>query len=367
MARADATIAGGGPAGLAAAIALAERGAQVLVLEPRGVVTQPRAEMLPAAAEPIVARLGASGIYRRSVTLGPALSLWSGAWPEVLGHGMELTPNAKSVDRGLLETVMRARATELGVTVRALRLRRVAGRAGDWQVEADGTDGAVDIRTRFLVDATGRPAALARRLGARLRLGPDLVARTLHIAAGMNPRLVVEATPGGWWYGLPLHGGGGTLGFVSAPGTALEPPTLLPIVIAAFLARAASWDARMTRLSPMGSDGWLAVGDAAAAFDPIAAQGLFNALSGGFFAGNAAADVLAGHVDAPALLIALAERTAARTHMATPWHYRSAHRDTPFWRRLAWKNDALGPISSADDRLFEGRRNSHPFPQGAGA
>jgi flavin-dependent dehydrogenase len=40
-------------------------------------------------------------------------------------------------------------------------------------------------------------------------------------------------------------------------------------------------------LSPAGGEGWIAVGDAVASFDPITSQGLFNALSTSLVAAGA--------------------------------------------------------------------------------
>jgi hypothetical protein len=322
----------------------------VVVLEPRGAAGVPRADMLPPAARPILARLGVADVLERSVALGPALSLWAGARPETLGHGMGLDAPSISLDRRELGWRLRARAVHCGVDIRALQTGRVAGRAGDWRVTARAAGRAESVRARFLIDATGRPAHLARRLGARLQLGPPLLARTHPLPAGPGPRLVIEATAHGWWYALPLPGGDGTLGFVSAPGAAVDRPTLVaaPAGPAAMGdgpegdvagARAGDgvgwqrWDARMARLTPVAGDGWLAAGDAATAFDPIAAQGLFNALSGGFFAGNAAMDALSGQGDALGVYANLVARTAWHSHHATPLHYASVPRATPFWQR----------------------------------
>jgi len=43
---------------------------------------------------------------------------------------------------------------------------------------------------------------------------------------------------------------------------------------------------------------WLAVGDAAFAYDPISSYGITSALEGGYYAGNAIADKFAGKAEA---------------------------------------------------------------------
>ena len=91
-------------------------------------------------------------------------------------------------------------------------------------------------------------------------------------------------------------------------------------------------DSRSALLDQMTGRGWLATGDAAAAFDPISSQGLFNALSGGFLAGQAAADVMSGDRDAALVYETLAARTANRTHGLTRLQYAAMPYDSSFWR-----------------------------------
>ncbi len=354
--RTDVLIAGGGPAGLAAAIALAERGARVIVLEPRMAETLPRAEMLPPAAEPIIARLGISEVLDRSIALGPALGLWTKARPEVLSHVMGLQLPAISIDRRGLDRLLRARAEALDVEIRTLRFCGLSGREGGWCVAAGGGATTYEFRARFLIDATGRPAQVARRLGAQLIFGLPLVAQTSHVTPQLAPRLVIEAMTSGWWYALPLKDGG-TIGFVAAPRTVPEAPTMLPEA-GKMQANSNIWDARNTQLLPCTGPGWIATGDASAAFDPIASQGLFNALSGGFFAGNAAADALAGKRSALGAYAALVARTAKRTHGATPNHYATAHSKSHFWQRRSEPGPAdwIGNLGALTRAAKQGHR-----------
>jgi len=92
-------------------------------------------------------------------------------------------------------------------------------------------------------------------------------------------------------------------------------------------------DSRSTVLNKASGPAWLATGDASAAFDPITSQGLFNALSGGFFAGHAAVDAIQGDDDAPLVYEALVARTAERTHSTTHLQYAAMPYDTAFWRK----------------------------------
>ncbi len=50
--------------------------------------------------------------------------------------------------------------------------------------------------------------------------------------------------------------------------------------------------AQSRRLDPAAGDGWLAVGDAASAFDPLSSSGITKALRSGIFASYAIGDLL---------------------------------------------------------------------------
>ncbi|MEM9395793.1 MAG: tryptophan 7-halogenase [Pseudomonadota bacterium] len=322
----DVVIGGDGPAGLSAALALREHGMRVALVSSPVPQAPPRAEMLPPAAEPILTRLGLEDSLDHAVALRPTLSIWSRQHAEYLGHGMSITRPAIALDKHALVAMLRARVASKNAFFQPYRVRGISGAPGAWCVT---TGGGPTLRARFVIDATGRAAYLARRLGARLHLGASLVAKTFYMPSMFRPQLVVEATNHGWWYALPLKTGG-TMGFVSAGGIAPDISVLLPDPDDRKEGQQ-MWDARNARLSPCAGPGWLATGDAAAAFDPVASQGLFNALSGGFFAGHAAADAIMGERDALDVYAELTVRTAKRTHSHMPYHYQTAKRHTPFW------------------------------------
>ena len=341
-------VAGSGPAGLAAAIALAERQVDVVVIDPdHNTPALSRCEMLPSSAREILKRLGISTVLGEAVNLQGVVSLWDHAEPINHGAAMPgLSGFGWSVDRSILDVSLRNRAHALGVRFQQGRVRQIEGESDDWHV----TLAYKKIQTaRYLIDATGRPAVMARRLGAKTTFGPDLIAITCNIEHPVPANLLAEARPEGWWYALPRNHNNGSIGFLTA-GTRTN-------FDAEFITKASQnlrlvpklnrvsdiyiSDSRMSRLFPTISEGWLATGDAAVAFDPIASQGLFNALSSGFFAGNAAADTVAGDQDAVHIYAALVDRTALRTHQQSPHQYAARPFDTAFWNGLSHHNTAL--------------------------
>ncbi|MEQ9244844.1 MAG: tryptophan halogenase, partial [Nitratireductor sp.] len=93
--------------------------------------------------------------------------------------------------------------------------------------------------------------------------------------------------------------------------------------------------AATTRLDPAAGPGWLAVGDAAAGFDPLSAQGIAKALRAGLFAAYAVRDALAGRSDAIMRFGSLAARQADTYEASRIAVYRSVARwqNDSFWRR----------------------------------
>ncbi len=348
----DVLIAGGGPAGLAAAIAMAERQAKVVVVDPKSVPSHlTRCELLPIAALPILERLSIDSILAGSVRLKGQINLWNGDTIE--DHGTDLGPELSgwSIERNLIDHKLRQRINDFGVDIFPMKAKDIRGTAGHWQVRLKAENIEETIHCRYLIDATGRSASLARRLRARLSFGPKIVAITFNVSAQVqaefDPKLLVEAQPNGWWYALPRQGGGGTIAFLTSAVEAsmatrhpwefiktnsttlklITPPNSDNDSILVSLC-----DSRRARLSPITGIGWLATGDAATAFDPISSQGMFNALSAGFFAGNAVADTLNGDQHAANIYAELVSRAAARSHRETSYQYSAAnYQQVPFW------------------------------------
>ncbi len=362
-------IAGAGPAGASLALAVTATGPWRVILVDRPVRSFRQGETLPGAARALLRDLGVlqqfeSDLHARSLGLA---SLWGSdrlerrdAFADPHGPGWRL--DRPRFERGLLDEAVR----------RGCRLVRPAAVTGlerdthsrPWLVRIQAASGEPEeVRCRFVVDASGRRASLARRLGVRQLRVDNLVCDTLVLppaaATDLDGFSIVEAAPNGWFYATGLQSGARLIAFHTdfdlAERGLRDPPAFLATIAGSRLlhrfapdraacgpvSRVAAWGGRLARCT---GPGWAAVGDAACCLDPLSSQGVFNALYGGLRLGQAIAtglragteraiDGYAGEIES----VWAAYRRHSRSYYAaeTRWAAR------PFWRRRAESGPAL--------------------------
>lgn len=312
----DIAILGGGPAGTGCAISLRRNFPrwQVAVFEASDYSRPRPGEILPAAAMFLLRqlRVPADFLSDCGVTAESVASAWGGDDLIERHHLFSARGAGAHLDRNAFDCRLSEAAEAAGALVhRNLRFRS-ASRDDEnepWSVELSC---GRSCKARFLVDATGRSASLARSQGARFHRFDRLTAysRLFDEIPTSEDRTVVEACALGWWYTAPLPHArrvaslltdidlGREAGLPSSEAwerslrrTSHIAPLLGEVVPHG---RAAVTPASTSLLSAFGGPGWLATGDAAVSCDPLAGQGITSALRSGILASYAAADALLG-------------------------------------------------------------------------
>ncbi len=202
--RADVCVLGGGPAGSAFALRLAQLGHRVWLVE-RAAFPRPHVgESLTPGVWVFFERLGIAGRVDAAGFLAcrHTAVLWSGG-VDVRDHTAQ---PGLLVDRARFDALLLDAARDGGVVVRqpATLVGRVATDDG-WRLRLNGSDGVVDLEVAVLADATGRAGALR---GERTLCGvPTLALHCDWRGGGLPAEPRIEAVDEGWLWGVPLPGG----------------------------------------------------------------------------------------------------------------------------------------------------------------
>ena len=353
---ADALIVGAGPAGATTALNLAPY-RRVILLDRRAVPEARIGESMPGAVHRLLRDMGLWDSFRGDghAPCHGHRSIWGG--PDITERDALRDPDGHGwlLDRARFERRLRATAAARGAMLlspsQPLALEQ---EADGWRVVVDLAGEMVVVRARTIVDAGGRQSRLLRRFGVRRRTESRLVCRWIgcdgmRFPAGLTH---VEAEAEGWWYAARLPQGGSILAFhtdadLPAARAARSAATLLARACTLpLLGRSASVDVPPAPIEgfcpaagtildePVGA-GWIAVGDAAISFDPLASQGLFNALYTGLAGAEAIHRHLAGDTQAFAEYAGDLRRIHAAyiAHLASWYGIERRWPESAFWRR----------------------------------
>ena len=359
----DVAIVGAGPAGAATALALSRLGVTSALID-RG-DTRPRVgETLPPT---IRKRLIELGVWARFVAANHSPSFGTRVrWGRSAASDNDFIFNPYGagwhIDRARFNEMLIEAARDAGVMMlRPARLVALTSEVGGaWRVTARREGGDRSLVARVVVDAGGRSGSLARRLGSRRTLEDRMVGVVGFYAPDARVRAeplvqerltLIESVENGWWYSALQPDGRVVVVFMTdadllPEGIHTKPNhwragldqttdirarveshvlTARPIVVPAFSSCA----------SPASGAAWLAVGDAAAALDPLSGQGVSHALGSAQLAANAIQRHLAGEGDALRDYARSSEGAYAQYLGARARHYASERRwqGSVFWAR----------------------------------
>lgn len=359
--RAHVVVVGGGPAGAATALSLVARGVPCTLLEASESIPRKVGETVPPGLASVLERLALDGLLREPAHLvchGNEY-VWGDAEPVARHFLSHPIGNAWHLDRRAFEEDLRKAARCRGVDWRcgSRVLGTARNRADGWRLAIAEGGEEREIAARFVVDATGRASRIARLLGERRRRHDNLIGVVCRFglrAGNRVPQLTcIEATEQGWWYAALLPDNVLMTSFMTdsdlLDGALLDPDSYRARLAGTRLIGSylGGWppqsldsaplvrSASTSHLPRLFGDGWLAVGDAACAYDPISSYGILSAVGGGVYAGHAIADHLDGRGEAlPAYALVVGQAYEAYMEMARN-QYRLEGRwpDSPFWKR----------------------------------
>ncbi len=318
-------IVGGGPAGIATALRLRQHGFDAItVLEAGDYTADKIGETLQPPSQSVLQQLGlwdsflADGHWEASLT-GAS---WGSA--EVQFNDFMFRPVGRGwhLNRARFDHTLARVAEQRGIVVRRnTRFCQATRQAGGWTLEVKPAGQAVDtLACDFVVDASGRKAVFARAQGSTPTPFDELFGcyQFFAVPDGLPEfagHTLVASVPYGWWYSARLPDARCVAALMTDGDTVRSLRLHQPEGLRHALADSSHTAARVQNLPPLGrpvvttaasclldsayGEGWLAVGDTAAAFDPLSSMGIYQALQGGISAGDAIRDHLQG--DAPAL------------------------------------------------------------------
>ena len=325
----DVVIVGAGPAGMATAISLARSGRRVLLVERRNNRRSNSGETIAPAAKITVKRL-----------LGPVLdgplpdwaaenrgniSVWGSEEPASQDYAFNPYGSGLCIDRAGFDHAMLTVVRGLGVDViMGATITDAEYSDGRWSFSLRTRQGPKRRQSAYLVDGTGRTAALSRGLGidgaahdplfayaARFFVPGDRARADNSVAnSDRDGTTRIEACAYGWWYSnrLPKAAGApaerllvlhtdrdsdaGRMarsmdGFLALLSETVMMRRMLDTHGYVPGGRLTGSPAGQRALPVIAAPGFLAVGDAAQTHDPLSSQGIERALQSGTHAGHA--------------------------------------------------------------------------------
>lgn len=300
----DVVIAGSGPAGCAAAIRLNQLGMSVGIVDEVNPKRLKVGESVPGAVVRMLATLGIAGMDDLLIPEHYEVSTAnSSAWgsDDWLYNDAVLNPEGGGwhVMRNEFDEALRAKAKKVGVSFYDGKVGMISENENQLMIsmKKQGVSTPDQLRTNYVIDATGRGRAVMRQFEVDWKQFESQMAAIAWVKCNeQDATSRVKTGENGWWYTSKLpndlrvmvfHGVKEQIrDFVHAPEAffnAFDEAQLFPSdfkieeVVEGIVAR----DASVSLPVKMNGDRWLAVGDAAQAFDPITSQGIFHAMYSG--------------------------------------------------------------------------------------
>lgn len=319
--RHDVVIIGGGPAGAAAALSLRSHAPALSVaLVEESSYDAPRVgETLPPTVRSVLAQLGVWETFEGQghVAAYGTRAAWGS--DELYDNEFILHPAGRGwhLDRRRFDRMLAREAGRRGAhTYSGHKFTNSIQNDAGWLLGLKSGQGSETlVEAAFVIDATGRRAAFATRLGVKKVLIDRLLGVSVTFGARdagstVDTYTLVEPWEEGWWYSallpeaklvvycmsdadvLKRRGLNSQAAWLELLGWTRH--TAERLRGATPLHAPSVHAAHTQRLERVTGERWLAVGDGATTFDPLSSQGILKGLRSGVLASYAAADYLKG-------------------------------------------------------------------------
>lgn len=318
----DVAIIGGGPAGCAAALTLCRYGGlNVAVIESSLYKQKRLGEVVSTGIGPLLQYLGLDMDHFRQthITAHEKVTRWGSSGYQNRNNAFALLGSGWHLDRNQFDQDLSAAVISQGGDVMVgTKINEVFFTDHeDWILQATSHDGNPHhIKSRYLIDASGKKAALVRKLGFRHHIADRLVgiAAFFEAAPAQSHFFAIESAESGWWYSSRLPNNEVAVSFM----------TDADIAASCRLTRYEHWvnalkqtahtkgsindlsqprrlhvrPAHTQLTSCIAGRKWIATGDAAISFDPLSSMGIGHAIASGIECGRVVYDWINGSKEA---------------------------------------------------------------------
>ena len=296
----DITISGGGPAGSVLGILSARAGLSVLIVERDDFQKHRIGEHLSPNGHGMLCSLQLDHVLKQSSHLksDKVCSYWGSDQPEFQDYFMNPYGHGWNLDRVAFDHDLLAEAEKCGCDVRKqFQIKTLSYNSCEkiWDITLNNKQGVVhNFQSRWIIDATGRQASIARMLGVKRNKLDKLVGITAHIENEnlwdrWQNHLYLETMEEGWWYALKLPQKKIAAVFMSDVDMIQKlfsnnrEDTWFDMLRKTTIGHEIPFDSNVSlstfpaesgRLESFSGEGWLAVGETAVSFDPLSSRGI---------------------------------------------------------------------------------------------
>lgn len=309
MLKCEVIILGGGPAGLAAALALKKiNNYDVVVIEKSNYDLLKIGETIQPECRPLLKHLGVweSFVNDNHLPSNGTSAIWGSNEINYNDFIFNAHGYGWHLDRTRFENMLACEAIKAGVNVLTktsyLSSKKLSNKKCLIKCKTD-EESLLEIESRFVIDASGRKTVFAKDQHSKKIVHDNLCgvfAFTEISNSEFNSFTFVEAVPDGWWYSARLPDNKVVLGFMTDGSIIKEKQLNLQSNFLQHLktteqtkerlfdvetfSKPAVVSANSYILDKIVGDNWLTIGDAACAFDPLSSQGIYKGLHNGITA-----------------------------------------------------------------------------------